>query len=253
MLKDFIMLPTSNWYGTVLFLPGRDGSAEEMMCKFSALTKMGCALVGIEPVKEWYPMPNGPNDQELAVAGLRYVLQALNHRVEKLRKRLSVERDEIALVGFSAGAVVALELAANSKHPFAGVVACGGAILEPTRFPACKHDTPVLLIHNRDDNCFEWQERYIPMRKTLRKKGYPLNCIERRRGGHCMSNQDILLASVFLADTFQPGLYGYRFGRFPSVSFDTPHERLAPDSHDTSTGVRVLETPGLPDAAASCE
>jgi len=106
------------------------------------------------------------------------------------------------LVGFSAGAVMSIWLGAHSNKPFAGVISLAGAILEPTQLPKAKHKTPFLIQHNRDDDCFKWGERYLPMKRALLRQGYNVNFKE-GHGGHTLTFDEVSMTRRFCRNIFQ--------------------------------------------------
>ena len=54
----------------VLMLPGRDNSGSVMGKVYQSLGLENVLLISITPKKlEWYPLPNGVNDQEAALEG----------------------------------------------------------------------------------------------------------------------------------------------------------------------------------------
>lgn len=190
--------------GTILFLPGRDGNAVDIMKYYENVSELKYTrLIAVQPLAEWYPAPNGPEDQEAAIWGLKLSVPEFDSFVCKLEKEFSINRSDIALVGYSAGAVMAIETASVSGNNFAAVVSHSGAILEPSELVVARNKTPILLIHSKDDDCFEWEERYLPMKSALINKKYNVNFIENDNGGHSISYQNIVDASIFLAKKFK--------------------------------------------------
>lgn len=204
---DRILRSRKKPLGCVLTLPGRGGTGKEMVefYKQSELTKS--LIVGVTPPnRQWYPLPNGVEDQKEAVGGLNDAVTNVFKTLSKVRRSFGITSRNTALVGFSAGAVVALQVAAHSEHPFAAVLCHSGAILEPDKLPPCKHpSTKIMLIHSRDDTCFYWDERYIPMKEALLAKGYNFTSLERETGNHGLYRDDIVMAGMFLSH-----LFGYK-------------------------------------------
>lgn len=148
----------------------------------------------------WYPQPNNSFDQADAVAGLPLAMKETQKAINQIcTKVYGFKNKDIALVGYSAGAVVAIQLGLHAKNPFAAVVSLAGAILEPAEVPACNRTTPFILQHNRDDLCFDWEERYLPMKESLIDNGYDVRTIERHWGGHNPSGEGIINAAYYLA------------------------------------------------------
>jgi predicted esterase len=148
---------------------------------------------------EWYPAPNGVNDQTSALRGMKYAVKDLNGAIKKIQHMWNLPRKKIALAGYSAGGVMALQMCSRSYHPFAGIASVSGAILDPASLKPAKHDTPILIRHNIDDDCFKWEERYLPMKEALQEKNYNVSLVEGQEGGHGLSRYDAELAGNFLA------------------------------------------------------
>jgi predicted esterase len=200
-LIDRIVRARKKPLGCILALPGRGGSGKEMVeiYKHSELRKS--TFIGVTPkMRQWYPMPNGANDQEAAISGLDEAVENIYKTLRRIRRGFGVLSRDTALVGFSAGAVVALQAAVRSDYPFAAVVCHSGAVLEPDKLPYCKHpETKILLIHSQDDTCFYWDERYMPMKQSLKTKGYNFISVEHKVGNHNLYRSDIVMSSMFLA------------------------------------------------------
>lgn len=186
--------------GCVICLPGL-GVPAYIMLKFARHMELRrTTLATLEPYKLiWYPRPNGVRDQARTVMGLPYAVAAAREAVEKVKKATGFENDQIVLLGFSAGAVVGLQLAMQEEKPFAACVTMAGAIFEPHKVGKAKNQTPIILQHNRFDDCFDWHERYLPMRDALYANGYNLVLLERGYGNHTMYVDDAVNVSRRIA------------------------------------------------------
>ena len=161
---------------------------------------LNALIIGITPIGRcWYPMPNGAGDQEAAIAGLEPAVTAVENVVNRIEQRYQIPRDKIALVGYSAGAVVGLLTAMYSSVPFGCVVSHAGAILDTDMVPACQFKScPILLTHSRDDIIFDWQERYLPMLETLQNNGYTVYTATEMDVGHGITNRQFRIAKRFI-------------------------------------------------------
>jgi predicted esterase len=149
-------------------------------------------------------MPNGPADQTAAVEGIKTAITAIELVIDKIKTMFSLSRDKIAVVGFSAGGVMALQVAAHSEQSLAAAVCHGGAILEPDKLPFARDSyMPILLTHAEDDSIFDWYERYLPMKNALLKQDYNVHTIEWLSGGHSLSSEDMIVTGVFLSKCFK--------------------------------------------------
>lgn len=185
----------------IVALPGRGIKSEEMrdICMHMRLEET--LIVCLRPWQfAWYPQPKNSFDQAEAVAGLPFAIKETQKAINQICTKLfKFKNEDIALVGYSAGAVVAVQLGLHAKNPFAAVVSLSGAILEPSEVPPCNRTTPFILQHNRDDFCFDWHERYLPMKESLIDNGYDVQTIERHWGGHNPSGNSIINAAYYLA------------------------------------------------------
>lgn len=180
---------------TIIILAGRDCTAKEML---QAFKNLNYRKIAIQPVDEWYAIPNGIDDQQAAVVGIKNQVSKLNYFVKQLEVLYSVKRNNIVLLGYSAGAVMALQLAVNSKEEFAAVICYKGAILNTESLPQANNFTKYILMHSRNDSCFKWHERYLPMKKSLIEKNYNCDCLEWNDGEHAINSPDINIISALI-------------------------------------------------------
>lgn len=187
----------------VLLLPGRAGVGEDLTYRYAGTELSESLFVGITPQGfEWYPMPNGPDDQQEALDGIWDAFQTIDRTLDRIESRYGVPRNNIAVAGFSAGGVMTIQTVALSDEPLAAGIVHAGAILEPSILPPAKHETPLLVFHNQDDYCFDWFERYLPMKDALKDKGYAAYFVERKRGNHTVLYDDIIITGYFLSRVF---------------------------------------------------
>lgn len=204
MYKIFTYEPDCDCLGTIVLLVGRGGKAIEMMDYYREYCELDkTRLIAMEPFDEWYPAPRSPEDQEDAICGLKVSIPEFDSFISELEIKYSTDRSKIALSGFSAGAVMAIQVATYSAKPFAAVISHNGAILNPDSLPMAVHDTPMFLIHSKDDKCFDWHERYLPMKKSLMEKEYTVELCEKEEGDHSIDPKDVADAAIFLANIFQ--------------------------------------------------
>lgn len=185
----------------VICIPGRGNDGAMFANEYHQDSEIQNAVfVGPTPVGyAWYPMPHDANNQEQALRGIPSAIRAIEAVQKAIEKRFNIPKNKTILTGFSAGGVMAIQTAAYSEESYAGVICHSGAILEPRNLPECKHqDCPVLLTHNQDDYCFDWEERFIPMKNALILRGWNTFTIERKTGGHVASKEDIKSAREFI-------------------------------------------------------
>ena len=195
--------PKDSPLGLVVALPGRGVTLNEMY-KFMLYSGLNRSIVSIiEPRNlEWYPSPNGPQDQEDAVIGCRLAVNPIKNRIKNLCRTYKIPYSKVAVVGYSAGAVMALEIAQRSKSEMAMVISIAGTILDPRKVPPAKNNTPILMKICRDDERFDWNERHQPAKEALIKNKYNLTLEERNYGGHNLSAEDAHMVYRLLSERF---------------------------------------------------
>ena len=55
------------------------------------------------------------------------------------------------------------------------------------------------MLHNHDDACFSWGERYIPMHNAFIENGYDVIFVERSFGNHMIFKNDIDYISLIVS------------------------------------------------------
>jgi predicted esterase len=183
-------------------LPGRGGDGRDFAKIYEAHSELNDVLIiGLTPRGYgWYPSPMKYPISQTA-KGIRYSIKKIEKAIKKLQKACKFTKDKTVLAGFSAGGVLAIQTAINSKEPYAGVIVHSGAIYEPNKMPTCRQTTPFLLTHGKQDDMFEWDERYVPMKQILLNLKYPVCCSE-REGKHACIKKDREAAIAFLEAAF---------------------------------------------------
>lgn len=203
MLKVLVRDPIQKYLGTVFLLVGRGQSANDLISRYHEFAVLKNArLIALEPKYEWYPMPKGSNDQAEALKGLNETVVRLEKFFSEAIKKYNITKENCILSGFSAGAVMAIQMAVTSKESYAGVISHNGAILDPDALPVAKHKTPFLVFHSKDDDCFFWDERYIPMKNALLTQEYLSTFIEEEDGKHFLSSTHISTAGDWIEEIF---------------------------------------------------
>lgn len=159
-------------------LPGRNGHPNPIICAYKKFLP-DHNIIGIWPEEEFYPIPNGPNDQQEAIAGLTKTVDFL---CKEVNWRLGA-----SIVGFSAGAVVALELGL-SLWRFSNLVLHSGACFEPEKtiykINSVIHVPKIMTTFSKNDSVFGYKERYLPMRQALENNAFDFEELISEDGGH---------------------------------------------------------------------
>ncbi|MFN4158297.1 MAG: alpha/beta hydrolase [Gemmobacter sp.] len=103
--------------------------------------------------RQWFPIPwlDGSSEAE-AAAGLARAASDLDAFLDARLAEAGLAPERMALIGFSQGAMMALEVAPRRAEAVAGVVAISGRLLAPERLSAqARVRPPVLLVHGDQD------------------------------------------------------------------------------------------------------
>lgn len=201
-LRTVVHEPEFPIKGNAILFTGRGGSAEAFIEKYEKLLTE-TRLIAIQPVSQWYPMPNGADDQKDAVQGLEKNIEKIKNHVDEIIKEFDINLGDLVFIGYSAGSVVALQLVTNYNMDIAFAFLHSGALFEPKSLKECCIKTPFMLIHSSDDNCFSWDERYLPMKNAMIEKNYNLFFIEKKEDGHSMTDNDLYFVSSYIANLFK--------------------------------------------------
>lgn len=159
----------------LIAIPGRGGSADIMQQFCKAVDLPDTMVVALEArYYAWYHQPNSPQDQDKAVSGLPAAINELSNLIMKIKNGWNLDDEQIILCGHSAGAVIAIQTAIHSMFNLKACISLAGAILVPNEVPKCSKNTKFLLQHNTNDDCFTWDERYLPMENALESNNYDI-------------------------------------------------------------------------------
>jgi phospholipase/carboxylesterase len=122
----------------------------------------------------WFPLvPGQPPDVDAFMAAA----EALRRFIDSALERYPIDRERVALAGFSQGGIMAYELALRETSRFSGVAALSSWFPEPLAemLPAApEHEGfPVLVVHGTQDHAIP-VERAREAREALRSYGVAL-------------------------------------------------------------------------------
>lgn len=103
--------------------------------------------------RQWFPIPwlDG-SSEEAAAEGLARAAVDLNAFLDKTLEEEALTPSQLAIIGFSQGTMMALEVAPRRAAPLAAIVAFSGRLLRPEALEAeAVSKPPVLLIHGDAD------------------------------------------------------------------------------------------------------
>jgi phospholipase/carboxylesterase len=194
----------------ILGLHGRGGSAEEL----------GPALALLAPERFRLVLPNGPipvvnapwqaghawyvigREQAASIGQARELITALTEAVER---RFGVGRDQIFLLGFGQGAVIALDVGLRAVEAYAGLIAISGYLFAPETLGAALRggrDRSVLLLHGSYDDVMPVDGGRLA-RDVLEAAGLEPEYHELPLG-HQLSQETLGLVRAFLERLLRP-------------------------------------------------
>ncbi|AMG56780.1 alpha/beta hydrolase [Pantoea vagans] len=108
---------------------------------------------------------------------------------------------DVVLVGFSQGSIMALDALASGRYPLAGVVAFSGRLAVDGELTPQAH-VPALLIHGQADEVIPWQESESAAAR-LRAAAVPVDARFEPATGHAISAQGAMHAAAFIGQCLQ--------------------------------------------------
>jgi len=108
----------------------------------------------------------------------------------------------VAFAGFSQGSIMALDAVARGRWPVGAMLAYSGRLATPAPYDPCC-DTPVLLIHGREDNVIPVEES-IRAHALLRDMGFAAELVLEENTGHTVSLNGTNLGRDFLKQNLFP-------------------------------------------------
>lgn len=151
---------------------------------------------------QWFPIPwlDGSSEEE-AERGMQAAVQDLNAFLDTLMVDEDVLPEQVALVGFSQGTMMALHVAPRRADPVAGIVAFSGRLLSPETLPdEVQVRMPVLLVHGDADEVVPPQS--LPQAaEALQAAGFDQVFAHVMKGtGHGIAPDGLGVALAFLRD-----------------------------------------------------
>ncbi len=151
--------------------------------------------------RQWFPIPWLDGSSEAAAAaGLAASAADLDAYIDSVLAAEAIEPDHLALIGFSQGTMMALEVAPRRSAALAGVVAFSGRLLRPERLMSeANVKPPVLLIHGDADPVVPFDD----MRKAaeaLMTAGFETYGHVMKGTGHGIAPDGLGVALNFLRD-----------------------------------------------------
>ena len=110
---------------------------------------------GMNPMGyQWFPIPWIDGSSELAAAeGMARAADDLNAFIDRMMVEEDMIAEQVALVGFSQGTMMSLQVAPRRDEAFAGVVGFSGRLMSPEALAdEVVVRPPILLVHGDQDD-----------------------------------------------------------------------------------------------------
>jgi len=151
--------------------------------------------------RQWFPIPwlDGSSEAE-AQAGLAQSVGDLNAFFDARLAEEGMRPDQLAVVGFSQGTMMALHVLPRRADPVAGIVAFSGRLLVPERLAAeALSKPPVLLVHGDQDPMVPFADMGVAGR-ALAEAGFETYGHVMKGTGHGIAPDGLSVALSFLKD-----------------------------------------------------
>ena len=154
---------------------------------------------------QWFPIPRFDGSSEAqARLGLQRSAQDLNAFLDQRLAHEGLGPEALALVGFSQGAMMSLELAPRRAVAPAAVVAISGRLIQPERLAAeATAKPPILIMHGDQDQMVAFEEMALAA-NALAAAGFDVFGHVMQGMGHGISQDGLASMSGFLKQ-FLPG------------------------------------------------
>lgn len=153
---------------------------------------------------QWFPIPwlDGSSEAE-AAAGLAASAADLNAYLDIVMAAEGITADKLALIGFSQGTMMSLEIAPRRADEIAGVVAFSGRLLRPERLAAeARVKPPILLIHGDADPVVPFEDMQKAA-EALMAAGFETYGHVMKGTGHGIAPDGLGVAVNFLRDRLE--------------------------------------------------
>ena len=155
---------------------------------------------------EWFPIPWIDGSSEAAMqAGFLAAATALHTYLDDELARHEVPREALALVGFSLGTMMSLEVGPWRAESPAAIVGFSGRAAQQERIGAGPQRPPVLLVHGDRDEVIPVTDLYKTS-DALGAAGFATRWHVSQGVGHGIAPDGLQLAVEFLEDSFRSAL-----------------------------------------------
>lgn len=150
--------------------------------------------------RQWFSLAD--RSTATIAAGVARAAPILNATIDAEMARLKLTPSQVALVGFSQGAMMAMYIAPRRSEKLAGVVAMSGALISGDTLGAEIHSRPpVCIIHGTQDEVVPFAAMGNA-EATLAQHHVPVEAHARPMLGHGIDEEAITITHGFLKKVF---------------------------------------------------
>ena len=155
--------------------------------------------------RQWFSLPD--LSQDTLSKGVASTLPCLNQFLDQLLDNYGLTENQVALIGFSQGAMIVLSWGLSRERPVGAVVAYSGLFADSEDQPV-RSRPPVLLVHGDQDTvvprfyCELAQDR-------LKKRGVSVTSRICQNVGHSIDAQGLQVAGTFIQQHLLPSNTAY--------------------------------------------
>ncbi len=154
---------------------------------------------------QWFPLnitPHGVVSTPMERwQGAQGVAPALHDFIDSERERTGLKESQVALAGFSQGAMMALHAGLHRRETPAAVVSYSGMILGPQYLDGISARPPVFMAHGSADDIVPF-EALSMSQQALQKAGISVETWVEQGVGHGIDDRAVELGGRFLAKNF---------------------------------------------------
>jgi len=160
----------------------------------------------IEPMPEvpggyqWFPLWERTESQ--IISGVHGSVSKLNSFIDEQLSAHQLTDNDLALIGFSQGSMVAFHVAAMREIACAGVAAYSGMLVDHEHIKShAKSKPPIMIVHGSADDVVS-AHNMGEAETTLKTAGFCVETLLRPGLGHGIDTEGILAGGQFLQNAF---------------------------------------------------
>lgn len=152
--------------------------------------------------RQWFGFEG--RDEAMILAETQTAAAILDAFIDAELARRGLGEEQLALVGFSQGTMMALHVAPRRTHPMAAVVGYSGSLIAPQILPREMKSKPrILLVHGNADPVVPYPA-LATAQEALQSLGIPVTAITRPGLAHGIDDVGLARAGEFLNAAFMP-------------------------------------------------